>query len=131
MNLGGCGCGAVFIKLDNRELPRINGLITRATVKGICEDLPSHPYAMARLFPPSSHPHLILDVSNRACAECVVDCDDAACKAQIDDRCTEQCRGVIVPCDDPEHDDMQCPEGKCESSTCDIPDDCSLVSTIP
>jgi len=85
---------------------------------------------MARLFPSSPHPHLIPDVPNRACPECVVDCDDDACTAKIDDQCTEQCRGVIVPCDDPEHGDIQCPEGKCESSACDIPDNCSLVSTF-
>ena len=119
-----CGCGAVI--LDDRELPGINGL-TRVT----CEDLSGHPYAMARLFPPSPNPHLFPDVPNRACPECIVDCDDDACTAKIDDHCTEQCRGVIVPCDDPEHRDIPCPEGKCESSTCDIPDNCSLVSTIP
>lgn len=37
----GCGCGAVFIKLDDRELPGINDL-TRATlqVKGIARTCP-------------------------------------------------------------------------------------------
>jgi hypothetical protein len=80
---------------------------------------------MARLFLPHSHSPRILDLSSRACAECVVDCNDSACNAAIDDGCTDQC--VIVPCDNPEHDDAQCPEGTCES-TCGVPDDCLLVS---
>jgi len=104
-------------------LPELNakqGIKTREDLSGqVTLD------AMARLFPPSSHPHLFLDLSNRACSECVVDCDDDACMTEIDDRCTDQC--VIVPCDDPEHGDVQCPEGKCES-TCAIPESCPLVS---
>ncbi|KAI0289558.1 hypothetical protein BC826DRAFT_1030989, partial [Russula brevipes] len=79
---------------------------------------------MARLFlPHSPHSPRILDLSSRACTECVVDCDDSACKAGIDDRCTDQC--VIVPCDNPEHDDAQCSEGTCEP-TCGVPDNCLL-----
>ena len=80
---------------------------------------------MARLIP---HSPRILDVPNPTCSECVVDCNDAACVAKIDDRCTDQC--VIVPCDNPEHGNTQCPEGNCES-TCGVPDDCPLVSTTP
>lgn len=80
---------------------------------------------MARLFPPHLHPHHILEIPNRACSECVVDCDDASCVAGIDDRCTDQC--VIVPCDNPQHGGIQCPEGNC-GSTCEVPDNCPLVS---
>ena len=75
---------------------------------------------------PHSPPSRIPDVANLACSECVVDCNDAACLAEID-RCTEQC--VIVPCDSPEHGDIECPEGNCESP-CGIPDNCPLVSSI-
>ena len=83
---------------------------------------------MARLIPHSPPlPSRILDPSNLACSECVVDCDDADCMAEIDDHCTEQC--VIVPCDSPEHGDIQCPKGSCES-TCGAPDTCFLVSSI-
>jgi hypothetical protein len=82
---------------------------------------------MARLITHSPPPSRTLDSSNIACSECVVDCDDADCMAEIDDHCTEQC--VIVPCDNPEHGDMQCPKGNCES-TCGVPDPCSLVSII-
>jgi len=81
---------------------------------------------MARLIP-HSPPSRIPDVADLACSECVVDCNDEACMAKIDDRCTEQC--VIVPCDNPEHGDIQCPEGSCES-TCGVPDDCPLVSSV-
>jgi hypothetical protein len=81
---------------------------------------------MARLIPPSP-PSRIPDVANLACSECVVDCNDAACMAEIDDRCTEKC--VIVPCDSPEHGDIECPEGNCESP-CGLPDNCPLVSSI-
>jgi hypothetical protein len=78
-------------------------------------------YAMAHLFPPSP-PSRILDVANVACSECVVDCNDEACMAEI--KC------VIVPCDNPEHGgDIQCPEESCES-TCKVPDNCPLVSSI-
>jgi hypothetical protein len=82
---------------------------------------------MARLIPHSPSPSRILDPSNLACSECVVDCDDADCIAEIDDHCTDQC--VIVPCDNPEHGDVQCPKGKCEP-TCGVPDTCSVVSSI-
>lgn len=82
---------------------------------------------MARLIPHSPPPSRIPDPSNIACSECVVDCDDADCMAEIDDRCTDKC--VIVPCDNPEHGDVQCPKGSCES-TCGVPDACSLVSSI-
>jgi hypothetical protein len=83
---------------------------------------------MARLIPHSPPPpSRILDPSNLACSECVVDCDDADCMAEIDDHCTEQC--VVVPCDSPEHGDIQCPKVSCES-TCGVPDTCSLVSSI-
>jgi hypothetical protein len=81
-------------------------------------------YTMARLIPHS--PPRTLDPSNLACSECVVDCDDADCMAVIDDRCTEEC--VIVPCDNPEHGNVQCPKGSCES-TCGTPDTCFLVSS--
>ena len=97
------------------------------------EDLSSRAYApawycMARLIAHSPPPpSRILDLSNLACSECVVDCNDADCMAEIDDRCTERC--VIVPCDNPEHGDVQCPKGSCES-TCGVPDACSLVSSI-
>ncbi len=93
------------------------------------EDLSSRAYApsMARLIPHSPLPSRILNLSNTPCSECVVDCNDAECMAEIDDRCTDQC--VIVPCDSPEHGDIQCPEGNCES-TCRIPDSCSSVSSI-
>ena len=84
---------------------------------------------MVRLIPhsPSPSPPRVLDVANIACSECVVDCDDAACLAEINDRCTEQC--VIVPCDNPEHGDIECPEGNCESP-CVVPDVCPLVSAF-
>jgi hypothetical protein len=79
---------------------------------------------MARLIPHSPPlPSRILDPSNLACSEC----DDADCMAEIDDHCTEQC--VIVPCDSPEHGEIQCPKGSCES-TCGVPDTCFLVSSI-
>ena len=80
---------------------------------------------MARPTPHSPSP-CIPEVANIACSECVVDCNDAACLAEISDRCTEQC--VIVPCDNPEHGDIQCPEGSCESP-CVAPDVCPLVSS--
>ena len=88
---------------------------------------PAHCASMARLMPHSPLPPHIPDPSNLACSECVVDCDDADCMAEVDDRCTEQC--VIVPCDSPEHGDIQCPKGDCES-TCGVSDTCSLVCTI-
>lgn len=78
---------------------------------------------MARLITHSPPPSRILSPSNIACSECVADCDDADCIAEIDGRCTDQC--VIVPCDNPEHGDIQCPKGDCES-TCGVPDACSL-----
>jgi len=81
---------------------------------------------MARLIPHSPPPRT-LDLSHLACSECVVDCNDTDCIAEIDDRCTDQC--VIVPCDNPELGDIQCPKGDCES-TCGVPDPCSLVSSI-
>jgi len=83
---------------------------------------------MARVYPPKSHTPRILEASNIACSECVVDCNDAACTAKIDDHCTDQC--VIVPCDIPDHDNAQCPEGSCESA-CVASDNLPLVSVIP
>src|SRR6266478_3552037 len=84
---------------------------------------------MARLIPHSPPPSRVLDVSNLACSECVADCSDDDCMAEIDDHCTEQC--VIVPCDNPEHGDgdIQCLEGNCES-TSRVSDNCPLVSGI-
>ncbi|KAH9066869.1 hypothetical protein EDB87DRAFT_1721045 [Lactarius vividus] len=78
---------------------------------------------MARLFTlaTTNDPHRIMDIENRACPECVPDCDDVACVG--DDRCTEQC--IIVACDDPEHGDTPCSEDICESACVD-PKHCFL-----
>ncbi|KAH9962637.1 hypothetical protein BC827DRAFT_1197155 [Russula dissimulans] len=78
---------------------------------------------MARVYPPNSHPPRVLETSNLACSECVVDCNDAACTSEIDDHCTDQC--VVVPCDIPDHDDVKCPKGSCESA-CVASDICPL-----
>ena len=97
-------------------------------VKASCgEDPPSRPpLHMARLFTPPTcnDSHLIMDLSNSTCSECVLDCDDATC---VDDRCTDQC--VIVACDDPEHADTPCSEDICESACVD-PKHCFLVSFL-
>src|ERR1700761_4880627 len=81
---------------------------------------------MARLFTPAvgNDSHRIMDLSNRTCSECVVDCDDVAC---VDDRCTDQC--IIVACDDPEHGDTPCSEEICESACVD-PKHCFVVSLL-
>jgi len=87
------------------------------------------PLHMARLFTPATgnDPHRVMDLPNRACPECVPDCDDVACVGDFEDRCTDQC--VIVACDDPEHGDTPCSEDICESACVD-PKHCLLVSLL-
>ncbi|KAI0272774.1 hypothetical protein BC834DRAFT_362681 [Gloeopeniophorella convolvens] len=82
-------------------------------------------HSLAHSSPPFHH----MDLSSSACAECIVDCHDAACEGELGERCTDQC--VIVACDNPDHENMQCSRENCKA-TCEDPTHCPLpVHSFP
>ncbi|KAI0295385.1 hypothetical protein B0F90DRAFT_1151547 [Multifurca ochricompacta] len=78
-----------------------------------------------------------MDLSSPACSECVLDCNDAACK---DGNCESTCEDPntcplpglnLAACDVLHHKDLPCRQDRCSvacESTCDDPENCSLAN---